>query len=110
MKKIVVTGGCGFIGSHLCELLVQKGFKVVAFDRYNINNDLGWLKKSKFRYGVEITSSIIFCLRGKSSIFRCEYFFPSFVRFSLIFVLRSFIFFGPRRKENNFKNDCYRYT
>ena len=40
MKKIIVTGGCGFIGSHLCELLVQKGFKVVAFDRYNINNDL----------------------------------------------------------------------
>lgn len=30
--KIFVTGGCGFIGGHLCELLVKKGHNVVAFD------------------------------------------------------------------------------
>lgn len=30
--KIVVTGGCGFIGGHLCELLVKKGHSVVALD------------------------------------------------------------------------------
>ena len=30
--KILVTGGCGFIGGHLCELLVKKGHRVVALD------------------------------------------------------------------------------
>jgi NAD dependent epimerase/dehydratase len=48
MKKILITGACGFIGSHLTEVMAEKGFKVVAFDRYNINNDYGNLEKSKF--------------------------------------------------------------
>lgn len=30
--KVLVTGGCGFIGGHLCELLVKKGHRVVALD------------------------------------------------------------------------------
>lgn len=32
MKTIVVTGGAGFIGSHLCELLVSKGDRVICVD------------------------------------------------------------------------------
>ncbi len=32
MKNIIITGGCGFIGSHLSELLVKKGFKVFVID------------------------------------------------------------------------------
>lgn len=31
-ENILVTGGAGFIGSHLCELLVHKGHRVVAID------------------------------------------------------------------------------
>ncbi len=31
-KKILVTGGAGFIGSHLCELLVHAGHQVIAID------------------------------------------------------------------------------
>ena len=35
MKKIiVVTGGAGFIGSHLCERLVHDGHKVISLDNY----------------------------------------------------------------------------
>jgi len=49
MKKILITGATGFIGSHLTELCVEKGFKVVAFDRYNPNNNLGHLENSKFK-------------------------------------------------------------
>jgi len=46
--KILVTGSSGFIGSHLVEHLVEKGYKVVAFDRYNSNNSYGWLENSKY--------------------------------------------------------------
>ena len=46
--KILITGATGFIGSHLTELCVEKGYEVVAFDRYNPNYNLGWLEKSKY--------------------------------------------------------------
>ena len=36
--KILVTGAEGFIGSHLTELLVEKGYEVKAFVRYNFTN------------------------------------------------------------------------
>ena len=49
MKKILITGATGFIGSHLTELCVEKGFEVIAFDRYNPNYSLGWLEKSKYK-------------------------------------------------------------
>ncbi len=32
MKKVVVTGGAGFIGSHLAEELVKQGYKVIILD------------------------------------------------------------------------------
>lgn len=33
-KLVVVTGGAGFIGSHLCERLVKDGHKVISLDNY----------------------------------------------------------------------------
>ena len=32
MKTVLITGGAGFIGSHLCEFLLNKGFKVICMD------------------------------------------------------------------------------
>ncbi len=52
--KVLVTGSEGFIGSHLTELLVEKGFKVKAFVRYNFKNDWGWLEESKYKNDIEI--------------------------------------------------------
>lgn len=34
MKKILVTGGAGFIGSHLCERLLKEGNEVICLDNY----------------------------------------------------------------------------
>ncbi len=54
MKKILVTGADGFIGSHLTEALVRTGYEVRAFVLYNSFNSWGWLDhcgadiKSKF--------------------------------------------------------------
>jgi NAD dependent epimerase/dehydratase len=42
-KKVLVTGADGFIGSHLVEYLVKKGYKVKAFVLYNSFNSYGWL-------------------------------------------------------------------
>jgi dTDP-glucose 4,6-dehydratase len=43
MKKILVTGADGFIGSHLCEALVREGYDVRAFVYYNSFGHWGWL-------------------------------------------------------------------
>lgn len=34
MKRILITGGAGFIGSHLCERLLQEGNEVLCLDNY----------------------------------------------------------------------------
>lgn len=43
MKKVLVTGADGFIGSHLVELLIKKGYVVRCFTFYNSFNSWGWL-------------------------------------------------------------------
>lgn len=43
MKKVLVTGADGFIGSHLTESLLKKGYEVKAFTMYNSFNTWGWL-------------------------------------------------------------------
>lgn len=45
MKKVLVTGADGFIGSHLVELLVREGYVVKAFCLYNSIGSWGWLDK-----------------------------------------------------------------
>lgn len=43
-KRVLVTGADGFIGSHLVELLVERGARVTALSLYNSFNDWGWLE------------------------------------------------------------------
>lgn len=75
-KKILITGATGFIGSHLVELFVKAGYKVVAFDRYNINNNWGWLENSKFIDDIEVIlgdirdfDSVSKAMQGCSAVF-----------------------------------------
>jgi UDP-glucose 4-epimerase len=39
MNKIIVTGGCGFIGSHIVDMLVDRGHDVHVIDDMSANND-----------------------------------------------------------------------
>lgn len=76
MKKVIVTGACGFIGSHITEFLIEKGFHVIAFDRYNNDNDFGWLNNSKFKKDIEFVlgdirdfDSVQKCMKNSKLIF-----------------------------------------
>ena len=59
--KIFLTGADGFIGSHLAELLVKKGFNVKALTYYNSFNSWGWLDhiNQKVRKDIEIITGDI---------------------------------------------------
>ena len=67
MKKILITGATGFVGSHLTELCVKKGYNVVAFDRYNPNYNLGWLEQSKCKNDINF---IFGDIRDYDSVFK----------------------------------------
>lgn len=49
--KVLITGGAGFIGSNLCELLLEKGYEVVCLDNFSTGhrkNIEGWLQQPGF--------------------------------------------------------------
>ena len=46
LRKILLTGAGGFIGSHLAEELVRRNFEVRAFVHYNSLGSRGWLDAS----------------------------------------------------------------
>ena len=49
MKTVLITGGAGFIGSHLCDFLIDKGFRVLCVDNLITGNakNIGHLNASK---------------------------------------------------------------
>lgn len=54
MKKVLVTGADGFIGSHLTELLVKEGYQVSALSQYNSFNYWGWLEDVTCKSDIEV--------------------------------------------------------
>ncbi|MDD3528033.1 MAG: SDR family NAD(P)-dependent oxidoreductase [Clostridia bacterium] len=56
MKHALITGADGFIGSHLTELLLEKGYKVRALSYYNSFNYWGWLEDIPANKNLEIIS------------------------------------------------------
>ncbi len=54
-KKILITGSEGFIGSHVTEFLIKKGYRVKAFILYNSFSSLGWLNNidTKLKKNIE---------------------------------------------------------
>ena len=51
INKILVVGGAGYIGSHIVDLLCEKGFDVTVFDNLTTGYIENLNKKTKFHKG-----------------------------------------------------------
>ena len=76
MKKVAVTGADGFIGSHLVEHLLSRGYEVRALSQYNSFNNWGWLEEIAPRERLEVWSGDVrdpeFCRKfvdGSDTVF-----------------------------------------
>ena len=58
-KKVLVTGGGGFIGSHLVEKLITLGATTRALVQYNSRGSWGWLDQSPLAKQVEVVAGDI---------------------------------------------------
>jgi UDP-glucose 4-epimerase len=96
-KTILITGGCGFIGSHLTLLLKKKKFRVIVIDNLSIG------KKQLFRgdkfYKIDITKT-----KELEKVFKENKFFAIFHLAGLSKLTESF------KKKNLYKNNNIRGT
>ena len=71
MRKILVTGGAGFIGSNLCEELVKKGNDVVCLDNFStgrIENIQGLLDNNRFKLIEGDIRNLDTCLKAVNGV------------------------------------------
>lgn len=52
MKKILVTGGAGYIGSHTCVELLNSGYEIVVLDNLS-NSDASVIENIKKNYRMQ---------------------------------------------------------
>lgn len=53
--KVLVTGGCGFIGSHLVDALIEKGHEVIVIDDCSANNEKFYFNDKAVYHKVSIS-------------------------------------------------------
>ncbi len=68
-ESILVTSADGFIGSHLTEELLKKGYFVRALSQYNSFNNWGWLEDVPENENLKIVSGDV----RDPYFFECEW-------------------------------------
>lgn len=75
-RTVLVTGAGGFIGSRLCERLVEAGARVRALVRYTSDGEAGWLDRSAIRGEIDLRrgdladrDSVFDAVRGADLVF-----------------------------------------
>lgn len=70
MKKVLITGGCGFLGANLAAYAIQMGYTVRVFDnlsRYGSSHNLAWLQtlgNVEFQHGdIRLFGDVSRCVR-----------------------------------------------
>ena len=67
MKNILVTGGSGFIGSHTCLALLEKGYNLLVIDSL-VNSSSNVIKKLKKFYQTQYKNS-----NNEIIFFNCDF-------------------------------------
>ncbi|OGD56665.1 hypothetical protein A2V71_03570 [Candidatus Berkelbacteria bacterium RBG_13_40_8] len=57
-RKALVTGGAGFIGSHICEELVTRGFPVISIDNYSAGKKINLRHLKKYKNFQEVNCDV----------------------------------------------------
>lgn len=63
MKRVLITGGAGFLGSHLCDRFIKEGYCVIAMDNLitgNLKNIEHLFKHPNFEYHHHDVSKFVF--------------------------------------------------
>ena len=66
MKKIIVTGGLGFIGSNLIDLLISKNFYVINIDKVTYSSNHYNLKDHKNSKNINLSNVILTIKKSKT--------------------------------------------
>jgi len=67
MKKVLIFGGSGFLGSHVCDNLIEKGYEVTVFDKLKskfLDNKVKFIKGDITNF-----SSVLRGVKGKNIVY-----------------------------------------
>ena len=68
VEKVLVTGGCGLIGRHICSGLLKKGYEVIAVDIEESGYNVGKLHYSSVQCHLQIKTQSQSYLRTINSM------------------------------------------